>query len=198
LKRGLRASLQSASLITGQQVVTLDFVHDAPATPVTLEGSDFVLPAIEGGGLSGLTASATALLDKVNSIPFKQIGDNLDDILQVANNVANGQPLQEAFTDLSATLGLAKTFVARLNSGASPALRQLPAIATELEKALTSANRLMLSFDSGYGDNTEFNRELDRLLVQLNDAVRSIRALADLLARHPEALIKGRPGQGIE
>jgi paraquat-inducible protein B len=52
--------------------------------------------------------------------------------------------------------------------------------------------------DSGYGDNTQFNRDLDRLLVQLNDAVRSIRALADLLQRHPEALLKGRSAGGLE
>jgi paraquat-inducible protein B len=56
----------------------------------------------------------------------------------------------------------------------------------------------MVSLDSGYGDNTKFNRSLDRLLVQLNDAVTSIRSLADLLARHPEALIKGRPKGGVE
>jgi hypothetical protein len=29
--------------------------------------------------------------------------------------------------------------------------------------------------------------------VQLNEAVNSVRALADLLTRDPEALIKGRP-----
>jgi len=67
-----------------------------------------------------------------------------------------------------------------------------------LEKAMTNANRLILSVDNGYGDNTQFNRDLDRLLVQANDAVRSIRALADLLARHPEALAKGRPEGGQE
>jgi hypothetical protein len=36
------------------------------------------------------------------------------------------------------------------------------------------------------------------MLVQVNDALRSIRSLADLLARHPEALIKGRPAGGVE
>jgi hypothetical protein len=32
----------------------------------------------------------------------------------------------------------------------------------------------------------------------LNDATRSIRSLADLLSRHPEALIRGRPAGGVE
>src|SRR6266436_8650786 len=50
LSKGLRASLASASLITGQQVVALDFVPDAPPAEVTMEGEDFVLPTTEGGG----------------------------------------------------------------------------------------------------------------------------------------------------
>jgi paraquat-inducible protein B len=67
-----------------------------------------------------------------------------------------------------------------------------------LEKTLTSANKLVLSLDNGYGDNTKFSRDLERLLVQTNEAVRSLRSLTDLLARHPEALIKGRPAGGVE
>ena len=67
VKRGLRASLQSSSLITGQQMVTLDFVPNAPSEDVKMEGSDFVLPTTEGGGIAGITASASVLLDKVMS-----------------------------------------------------------------------------------------------------------------------------------
>jgi paraquat-inducible protein B len=33
-------------------------------------------------------------------------------------------------------------------------------------------------------------------LAQLSEAARSIRVLADLLTRHPEALIRGRPETG--
>ena len=76
--------------------------------------------------------------------------------------------------------------------------KTLPEITAGLEKTLTNANKVLLSFNSGYGDNTQFSRDLGRLLVQLNDAVRSIRAFADLLARHPEALIKGRAAGGVE
>ena len=198
LNRGLRASLESASLITGQQMVTLDFVHDAPPVALTMEGSDFVLPTTASVGFAGLQASAATLLDKVNEIPFKQIGDNLDGLLGAANRLANGAQLQQALTDLSGTLASAKSLIAHLDAESGPALKQLPAIATGLDKTLTSVNKLATSINNGYGDNTQFSRDLARLMQQLNDAVRSIRALADMLARHPEALVKGRPPGGVE
>jgi paraquat-inducible protein B len=198
LKRGMRASLDSASLITGQQMVTLDFVKDAPPAALEMEGPDFVLPTTEGGGFAGLQASATALLERVSTIPFKQIGDNLDGVLRATNTLANGPQLKQALTELSATVSTANALLTQLDTDARPALRQLPEIAAGLNKTLTSVNKLALSLDGGYGNNTQFNRDVERLLIQLNDAVRSIRALADLLARHPEALIKGRPVGGIE
>lgn len=198
LNLGMRAKLESASLITGQQVVALEFVRDAPRATLTMEGSDFVMPTTQGSGFAGLQSSATSLLDKVNEIPFKQIGDNLDGILRATNSLANDPQLQTALQDLSATLNSTKALVAHLDADTGPALRQFPAIAAGLEKTLTSINKLALSFDSGYGDNTQFSRDLERLLLQLDDAVRSIRALADMLSRHPEALIKGRPAGGVQ
>ena len=42
----------------------------------------------------------------------------------------------------------------------------------------------------------DFGRNASRLLAQLSDTARSFRVLADLLTRHPEALIRGRTEQG--
>jgi len=50
LNRGLRATVESASLTSGRQAVALDFVPDAPEAPVTMEGEDFVVPTAESGG----------------------------------------------------------------------------------------------------------------------------------------------------
>jgi len=198
LKQGLRASLQSANLITGQQNVALDFVTDAPAAEVSMDGQDFVVPAGEGGGFAGLTASATELLNKVNQMPFDQIGKNLDGILKSVNDLAQGPQMKKALTELAGMMASAQNMVQNLNSGLSPAAKQLPEVTAGLQKTLANANKLVLSLDSGYGDNTKFNRDMDRLLAQANDALRSIRALSDLLARHPEALIKGRPAGPLE
>ena len=187
VKRGLRATLHSGNLITGSQQVALDFVADAPTATVTMEGEDFVLPTTEGGGFASLASSANDLLAKVNTIPFDQIGKSLTGILKSVNDMTQGPQMKKALTDLSAMIASAQGMIQRLDT------KQLPELTSNLEKTLTSANKLVLSLDSGYGDNTKFNRDLDRLMAQTTDAVRSLRALADLLARHPEALIKGRP-----
>jgi len=192
LKQGLRASLQSANLITGQQNVALDFVTDAPPAEVSMDGPDFVVPATEGGGFSGLTASATELLNKVNTMPFDQIGKSLEGILKSVNDVVQGPQMKKSLTDLAGMIASAQGMIQRLDT------KQLPELVSRLDKTLTSANKLVLSLDSGYGDNTKFNRDLERVLVQANDSLRSIRALSDLLARHPEALIKGRPAGPLE
>lgn len=191
-KKGLRASLQSASLITGQQQVALEFDPAAPPAEVNMDGPDYVVPSTEGGGFASLTASATDLLNKVNAMPFEQIGKELEGILKSTNDMVQGAQTKKALTDLTAMIASAQTMIQRLDT------RQLPELVAGLDKTLASANKLVLSLDSGYGDNTKFNRDLDRLMVQTNEAVSTIRALADLLARHPEALIKGRPAGPIE
>ena len=70
-----------------------------------------------------------------------------------------------------------KDLADHLDSGVTPALKQLPEIATGLQKTLTDTNRLVQSLDTGYGDNTKFNRDLGRLMVQLNEAMSSIERL---------------------
>src|SRR5271165_4288702 len=135
LKAGLRASLQSANLITGQQNVALDFVTDAPPVEVAMDGPDFVLPATEGGGFAGLTASATELLNKVNTMPFDQIGKNLEGILKSVNDVAQGPQMKKALTELTSMIASAQSMVQNLNSGLSPAAKQLPEVGRAAEDA---------------------------------------------------------------
>ena len=42
------------------------------------------------------------------------------------------------------------------------------------------------------GSNAPQGTDLPKLMQELTDAARSVRALADYLDRHPEALIRGR------
>jgi paraquat-inducible protein B len=196
--RGLRASLGTSNLLTGQKEVALGIQPGAPAADLSTDGKLFVLPTTDTGGLSDLAQSASAILTKLNNLPLEQIGQNLNETLSGANKLVNDQQLHAAVVSLQETLADLQNLVHRTDAGVQPVLQKLPKLAQGLDEAVQRLNKLLGSMDSGYGGNSGFNRDLDHLMLQLSDTARSVRVLADLLARHPEALIRGRTDQGPE
>jgi paraquat-inducible protein B len=194
VRRGMRVKLESASLITGSKQLTLEYVPDAAPAEMHVVDGRFVIPVLAGG--ADLASSASALMTKLGSIKFEQIGDNLNRTLAGAAAFATDPQLKQSLSALQGTLASAETLMKRLNAGVDPVMQRLPAIATELEDTVKRVNRLAGSIDTGYGASSQFNRDVGRLMAQLSDAARSVRVLADLLSRHPEALIRGRTDQG--
>lgn len=195
--KGLRAQLKSTSLITGQMGVSLEMMQGAAPAELSLEGSVIIMPSVPGQ-FANLAKTAGDLLAKLNNIPYAQIGANLNGTLAGANTLANSPELKAAIASLSGTLVSVQSLVKGLDQGLQPAMKRLPAIASELEIALTKADKLITSVNLGYGDGSNFARDLDRMFLQLNDTARSVRVLADLLSRHPEALLRGRQTNGAE
>lgn len=80
IARGLRAQLETGSLITGARFIALEFVPDAP--PVTLDWSQnpLQLPTLPGK-LSSIESGVADVVAKLNQVPFKEIGGNLNQTL---------------------------------------------------------------------------------------------------------------------
>lgn len=198
VRRGFRATLQSTSLITGQKIVAIENIPGAPPAELRQEGDEFVVPSSQVGGFDSLTQSASELLTKINRIDFDAIGKSIAGASKGLDDIINGPQLKQTLASLDASMRDVQDFMRKLDADSGPALARLPEISRQLEEGLTKINRLSGSLDRAYGNDSRFSREMDRLLPQLNDTARSFRALADLLSRHPEALIKGRPAPGKE
>jgi paraquat-inducible protein B len=198
VSRGLRATLQASNLLTGQKLVALDFFPNAPSAKLEKDGDLFVMPTTTAGGFDTIEQSATDLLNKFNQIDFAKISDSITGLTTGLNTLVNGPQLNQALTSLDATLASVQDVTRKLDAGVSPALKRLPEMTKQLQETLTKTNKLVGSMNDGYGGNSKFLRDIDGLLPQLADAVRSLRALTDLLQRHPEALIRGRTNVGTE
>jgi paraquat-inducible protein B len=197
VKRGLRVQLESASLITGAKNLSFGLEPDAPPAQLSKTGDTYVMPVVENGS-GDITATASALMARLNAIPFEQIGQNLNQTLAGVNGLANDPKLRQSIASLQTTLASTQALMNSLNHGVDPLLTRLPGIAASLEDAVKRADRLVASTEAGYGANSAFNRDVGHLLSQLSDTARSVRVLADLLSRHPEALIRGRTDQGLQ
>ncbi len=177
IRKGMRAQLQTASYLTGQMVLALDFVANAPPAELVIDGTDMVLPS-QSGGLGNILATAGDIANKLDRLPLDEIGQSLNGALRSA----------------SGAMASVQDLVKKTDAGLTPTLKRLPEITTALQEAVAKAGRTFGSIDATYGSNSQFQRELERAMTQVGDTARSIRLLADFLDRHPEALVRGRAG----
>lgn len=162
VKQGLRAQARSANLITGQLLISLDFVPNAAPVKFNMAARPLEIPTVPGS-LDKLQEQLQAMVEKLGKLPINEIGDNL-----------NGSLAQ-----LSKTLG-------QVNGSTLPQLNQTLA---QAQKTLASAGRAL-------GEDSPQRQEISDAMQDLQRTARSVRALTDFLGRHPEALIRGRTGQG--
>ncbi len=195
VRKGMRAVLESSSLLTGQKAISLAFVPDAPPQDVSKEGDSLVMPS-QGGGLDNITSSLSDISTKLDRIPFDEIGRNLNSALAAVSRTISGPDMKNALQKLSQTLTDVQHLVRHTDQNLSPVLQRLPKISADLQQAVARANAAL--GEGGYGGNSDFQRGVARVLDQVNEAARSIRLLVDFLDRHPEALIRGRTAQATE
>jgi paraquat-inducible protein B len=185
----MRVVLETSNFLTGQKVLSLRYVPGAAPETVASEGEVMVLPSVTQG-LDDLSTAANDIASSLNSIPFGEIGDNLNRTLASVERLVDGPELEGAIVSLDATFKEVRSLVQRAEAGLGPALLRLPGISERLEHAVEQADGIFGR--SGYGSNSTAQRNLERMMDQIGEAARSIRLLADFLNRHPEAVISGR------
>ena len=79
-------SCEPASLLTGQLYIALDFFPTAPKAKMDWDKNPPEMPTVPGG-LQSLQDSMTALVAKLNKIPFEGIGNDLRQTLQTAQTL---------------------------------------------------------------------------------------------------------------
>ena len=192
VRRGLRVRLESANLLTGQKQLAIELASNAPPAELQKQDGAYVIPTVAGGSAGDIATAASELMGKLQSMPFEQIGQNLNQLLAGASGLVNDSGLRQTVASLQATLAETQALVGRLNTASEPLVQKLPEMATALDGAVKHLNTLVGSMDRGYGASSDLHNQASRLLSQLNETAQSFRMFADLLQRHPEALIRGR------
>lgn len=163
IERGLRAQLRTASLLTGQQYVALDFfpgeAHAAPEIPGDLSShKGFLVPTVRGDfdRLQGQLGNIVAKLDKV---PIEDIGRDLRGSLEALNRLLR-----------------------RLDTQVAP----------QATRALSSASASLDRVGAVLAPDAPLLGGLRDTLGELDRAARALRLLSETLQARPDALIRGR------
>ncbi|NMC50844.1 MAG: MCE family protein [Desulfovibrio sp.] len=208
IERGLRAQLVTQSFVTGQLAVALDMMPDTkvrlvgdsplpeiPTVPSAFEKLTQTLTRLPLETLVDRLTTAVEGIDRlINSPQVQSLPSKLDTTLVEGTDLL--RDIREKIDPLAATLDeaitsyaeLAKgldTRTAGLSSAAGKTLANLDATLKEGSAALNSIQKLTRS-------DSPTVTALQGALREIASAARSLRALADYLERHPEALIQGK------
>ena len=167
--KGLRARLETGNIVLGKLLVSLDLYPDEAPAQTDISGPYPVIPTIRGT-IGEIVQDTRKMIDEL-----RQTASSINDLLGSSEFNAGMQ-------DLSATLSHIRRISAQIDETTAP---QISAVLSGVESTLDEA-RVMLAA------NSTTRTEINRLLLELGDAARSIRLLADYLEQHPESLIKGK------
>ncbi|HEV2673023.1 MAG TPA: MlaD family protein [Aliidongia sp.] len=178
--QGLRARLASGNLLTGQKIISLDFLPDAPRATLIEGGLYPEIPTIEADDLDSIMQSAKALLGSLQSTVT-----SLDQVITSPEVKQSVRSLQGALANLDRL-----THDVSLQTG--PLLTSLKAVSSSADQMLKQATTTLAVTGDAFGGEGEAGGDLAGTLSELKQAARSLHALTDYLEKHPESLIQGK------
>jgi paraquat-inducible protein B len=193
IARGLRARLASTSIITGVLYVNLDMYPNTPIQLAQIPGSTETveIPTLPTP-IEEVTKSVTDVLAQLKSVDLRGIGDSLERTAANIDRLTNLPELRRALSALPpaivSTQRLMQTLETRV-AGTQALEDESRAALAELHRAIEDARTVI-------SPQAPLAVDLARMLADVDKAAVAVRDLAELLQKHPNALIAGKPAPG--
>ena len=222
IDRGLRATLESQSIVTGQMQVGLDFRPDKPAKFAEFK-YDQTTPEIPT-----VPTPMQELAQKIQKIPIEQIFENLNSTLAAIEKLVTSPTIPEAFRSVNLALGDVRKLVQNVDNRIGPlassiegtvndygklarnadskidtlslglgdTIKEIQKAVSSMEKTLGEVQSTLVQTRQTLSEDSTLSYEITETLEEVQKGVRAIRLLADDLKRHPESVIWGKGKSG--
>lgn len=177
VKRGLRATLKSGSLLTGALFVDVNYYKDAPPAELTQIGEYLSVPTVEGG----MEHMVYATLEKLQKL-------NIEETVAKIGTAADG-----------ATAMLAEIKETAASIKATTDSSEFTKIPADLRASLAAFEKLSATFDksvSSYGPDGAIQGDMLRTLDELRASLRTMKSLMTTIDDRPNSLLFGRDSSG--
>ena len=208
IKRGLRASLQAESLVTGVLYIEMrpnpsapppvfhQLVERYPEVPTEPTQIQELFNNLASLDIKGIETNINALLVKLdtvlNGLNLVAVTAGITNTLGSLDRLVSSPEITNSIVAVRTTLDQYRSLGQSLNSRVDP-------LADSITNSLAEANRTLVQL-RGAADNlrnmlrpdSPVRTDLDQLLQELAGTAESISSLVEFLKQHPNALITGR------
>jgi paraquat-inducible protein B len=212
IARGLRAQLNSQSLLTGLLYIELDFHPQSPLNLVHIDSPYLQLPTIP--------TNLERIAKKLQDIDISKLTDQLESITNSIGTFVGGEEFQDLPSNLTSTMDSLRDLSTQLQeqlATTGPKLdtvldetavtvananTELPKLVTLVEgnlevlnDAISAVEQSMTNVDELVSPDSATLYQLNNALREMTRAGRALQALASTLEAQPESLIRGKRGE---
>jgi len=205
IDKGLRATLELQSMVTGQLMIDLDY-H--PGKPVKIVGIDKRYPEIPT-----IKSGLEKLLETADEIPLKELFTKLLHAIEGVDKAVNSPHLASSLELVNDGLKDAKRILSKIDNEIDPVLENVKVSSQSMreifkngegvpaqigqtlliiQNTLKQAENTLHSVQGLASENSTVVLEVNNTLKEVSDTARSVRFLSDYLQRYPESLIWGK------
>ena len=211
LRRGLRAQLNTQSLLTGLLYIEMDFHPGSELKLADIDSSYFQFPTVP--------TDLQRIARKLQDIDPSKLIDDLNNIAKDINSLVSSAEFQGLPASLTRTLDSMTRLSEQLQQQVASSGPKLDTVLDEAATTVASANtelpklsalvqsnlevlddaivafeQMMSSVDGVVSSDSETIYRLNKALLEVARAGKSMQSLAVTLENEPEALIKGKSG----
>jgi paraquat-inducible protein B len=205
IERGIRARMMSASLLTGQKYIDLDFLPKEPARFAGLRPRYPELPTAPTS-LEKLSDRADMFFAKLAELPVDQMLEDVRKALQAGRELLGSSDLRDTFAAASRSARKAESTLAQVERTFHTADETLGTLGSETGPIADEARQTLRAFGETAAQAEESLDALKgtlrghddarltatRALEELTHTLQTLRNLVDYLQTHPEALVLGK------
>jgi paraquat-inducible protein B len=212
IRLGLRASLQTESLVTGILYIDMRPEADAPPPvfhqlekryteiPTEPTGIQQMFSNLASLDIKGMATNLNVLLAKLNTVfgtlDMAQINAGVTNVLRSLDRLVSSPELNSNLAAMHTTLEQYRALGEKLNSRLDPLADSLTNSLAEANRSLQQLRGAVENLRTMLAPDSPLRNGLELDLQQLAAAAQSLSALTDFLYRHPNALVVGREEPG--
>ena len=200
IEEGMRVELAVESFVTGKKFLSLVVQPDAPVDLVNDPEVPYVeLPSVRGTGLADLQGDVQDALARLVRLQIDTVLLAMTRTLQSIDAVATnslGPSLDELPRTLAhadSTLEAMRVLAARVDAGFVPLQENMSAAMTGATTTAEDLRQTLAVLRDVAGPESPLLARLEETLNRLAAAGYAVEALAEYLARNPDAILRGKP-----
>lgn len=185
-KFGMRAQLQTQSIITGQLYVQLDYY---PKTAYKYHSDDDVDGIIE---IPVIPSTLELFEKKFEKLELSELIEDISSAATAISQLVNRPELQQSLLQLEATLATMQSFAHSADAKIIPLSSKIERLLDGLQGTASKIDAVAINIQELSDTESPTLYKISTTMDELTRAAKSIRMLADTLENHPEALIRGK------